>query len=205
MLDIPIRKLDNGVINNALQWLESYLQTTPSLETQETLYTNRKTLSFGYDYFKLVDNDRSFTEIPACLTLLSKELVEAFGDQYVLPDYKQFKNVIISIYYNDYMLEPHVDVSHLNRSTGGKPVNFYFGEHVLGVILKADKEGQLYIVKSPNNEKPHKQKPIIELNEVDALAYLLTGKLRYKPYYHGVSRVKDLRISVTYRTVEFFS
>jgi hypothetical protein len=44
---------------------------------------------------------------------------------------------------------------------------------------------------------------MLELDETKGLGFLLTGKLRYKPYYHGVSKVKKQRISVTFRTVEF--
>lgn len=203
MLSIPVKKLNAQAINNCNKWLESYLKTKPHQELQVTPYTNRKTISFGHDYFKLAENDRTFTEIPECLVKLCKGLVESFSEQYNLPDYEKFTNVIISIYDKGYKLEPHVDVSHLNMAVGDKPVNFYFGEHVIGVILKADKVGHLYITQSLNNEKPHNQSPILELQETTGLGYLLTGQLRYKPFYHGVTSVKNLRISVTYRTVEF--
>lgn len=203
MISIPVKKLNAQVINNCNKWLKSYLKTMPHQELQVTPYTNRKTISFGHDYFKLAENDRTFTEIPEYLLQLCKELVESFSAQYKLPNYKKFTNVIISIYNKGYKLEPHVDVSHLNMTVGDKPVNFYFGEHVLGVILKADQEGHLYIIQSKNNEKPHSLSPILKIDEITGLGYLLTGQLRYKPYYHGVTSVKNLRISVTYRTVEF--
>jgi hypothetical protein len=41
------------------------------------------------------------------------------------------------------------------------------------------------------------------LNEEVGTVYLLNGKYRRQPYFHGVSKVKDLRISVTFRSVIF--
>jgi hypothetical protein len=202
MLSIPTVQLPEGIIDNCNEWLGNAIYRE-SIETQLTANTNRQTLSFGYDYFKLNQNDRSFKDIPVSLQELCKHSVTAFRQEFALPSYKDFTNVIVSIYQEGYELEPHVDVSRLNMSTGGNPVDYYFGEHVIGVILQEDIQGKFYIVESKDDSKPYNQPKILELNETKGLGFLLTGKLRYKPYYHGVSKVKSRRVSVTFRTVEF--
>jgi hypothetical protein len=67
------------------------------------------------------------------------------------------------------------------------------------VVLQHYVTGQFYITRSPYAE----EEKLIELNEETGTAFLLSGDMRHKPHYHGVSEVTDLRISVTYRTVAF--
>jgi hypothetical protein len=84
--------------------------------------------------------------IPSCLQELCKQAVVAFNQEFALPSSTDFTNVIVSIYKEGYQLEPHADVGRLNMSTGGNPVNYCFGENVIGVILEADIQGKFFIV-----------------------------------------------------------
>lgn len=171
---------------------------------QQGVYTNRKTDTFGYDYFKMADGDFTFTPIPEVLTKLCDKIHKAFAATgYNVSGCDNYKNVIVSYYEQGYQLEPHIDVDSIYKSTNGKPVNFYFGEDILGVIVEADTQGGLYFVQSDDAAKvrqPHQQ-AIYSLEEAPGLAYLLTGKLRHAPYYHGVSAIQRSRMSITFRTV----
>jgi hypothetical protein len=57
MLSIPTIQLSEGIIDKCNSWLASCKQ---SRESQVTGSTKRETLSFGYDYFKLNHQDKSF-------------------------------------------------------------------------------------------------------------------------------------------------
>ena len=135
---------------------------------------------------------------------LCEASIDAFGSSYKLGKAEDYLNVIVSVYHKDYQLEPHVDVDFSDRITDGKHVDFCFGETVIGVVLRPDSKGQFYIIESSAKNPQLDLKHAIRLDEKLGTAFLLTGALRRKPYYHGVSPVESLRISVTFRTVQFF-
>ncbi|MFN7039316.1 MAG: hypothetical protein ACK4OM_07120 [Alphaproteobacteria bacterium] len=64
MLTIPTVQVDSNIVLECNKWLESYLGYNPNIESQKTEFTNRETISFGYDYFKLTEGNNSFTNIP---------------------------------------------------------------------------------------------------------------------------------------------
>lgn len=200
-ITLPVQQLDQAMAERTLQLLQDDIKRS-HLFKQNNEFTERETLTFGYDYFSLVDGDNSFTPIPDYITELCQHCCAAFDTSSTLPSYKDYLNVIVSIYRSGYQLEPHIDVDVSELTTDGKPVDFYFGEHVLGVILHPDDEGKLYMVESETDPKIETE-PFYVLDEKLGTAFLINGLLRRKPYFHGVSKVKDLRISVTFRTVTF--
>jgi len=170
---------------------------------QNNTKTIRKTYSFGYDFFSLLDNDRTFVPIPDYLQELCRLSINSFSQQYDLGEVQDYSNVIISYYQSGYKLEPHVDVDFSHQFTDGKHVNFYYGENVIGVILQPDDNGRLYILKANDINTIDQGDKVLELQEEVGTTYLLTGKYRRKPYYHGVNTVNNSRITVTFRTVKF--
>ncbi|MBY0462618.1 MAG: hypothetical protein K2Q34_05515 [Alphaproteobacteria bacterium] len=164
----------------------------------------KRTILVMIDYFNLVKGDNAFTKIPPYLMDLCGVSIDAFGPLYKLGNAEDYLNVIISVYHKDYQLEPHVDVDFSDRITDGKFVDFYFGKNVIGVVLRPDSKGQFYIIESSAEKPQHDLSHAIRLDEKPGTAFLLTGPLRRKPYYHGVSLVENSRISVTFRTVQFF-
>ena len=188
---LPISKINPVFAKEILAEIEN---NPHLLKLQDTAKTKRKTCSFGYDYFTLLDGDKTFTPIPYYLEKLCKISIASFPEKYNLGDYKNYLNVIVSFYENGYQLEPHIDVDMTDRFSDGKKTDFYFGEHVIGVVLQADETGRFYI---------SKEDEVMEVDEAVGTTFLLTGELRRKPYYHGVNVVTHSRISVTFRTVMF--
>ncbi len=189
---IPTAKLDQQNINQVMVHLNHYKKHTPA-KLQNTTNTLRETYNFGYDYFSMTNGDYSTTEIPSFLTDLCQQCIESFADS-KLGNYQEYNNVIVSIYAAGYHLEPHVDVDINDQTTDGKKVDFYFGENVLGVVLVPDVEGKFFIAEASSDAKS-------SLDEEAGTVFLLQGKYRRHPYLHGVSKVKNQRISVTFRTV----
>ncbi|HSW70591.1 MAG TPA: 2OG-Fe(II) oxygenase, partial [Gammaproteobacteria bacterium] len=161
--------------------------------------TQRDTFQFGYDYFSMAKDDFSMVPIPSYLRDLCQACISAFGKQYELGAAEDYENVMVSRYRPGYQLEPHMDVDVSDQFTDGKKVNFYFGETVLGVVLQPDLDGKLFVIDAEIHDKL--SSPVFFLNEQMGTAYLLNGKYRRHPYLHGVSKVRDHRISVTFRTV----
>jgi hypothetical protein len=201
---IPSITLHPDIIRKTLHAFESDQTKVYAKHVQSTSSTKRETYNFGYDYFNLVKGDNTFTKIPPYLMDLCGVSIDAFGSPYNFEKAEDYLNVIISVYHKDYQLEPHVDVDFSDRITDGKFVDFCFGETVIGVVLRPDSKGQFYIIESSAEKAQLDLNHTIRLDEKPGTAFLLTGPLRRKPYYHGVSLVKDLRISVTFRTVQFF-
>jgi hypothetical protein len=197
---IPTAKLDQQTVNQVITHLNHYKKHTKA-QLQNTTNTLRETYNFGYDYFAMTNSDYSTTEIPSFLTELCQRCIEFFADSN-LEKYQEYNNVIVSMYYAGYQLEPHIDVDLNDQITDGKKVDFYFGESVLGVVLVPDIEGKFYISEASSDNNP--SKPMFKaLEEEQGTVFLLQGKYRRYPYLHGVSKVKNKRISVTFRTVYF--
>lgn len=198
---IPTAKLDQQNIDQVITHLSHYKKhTTARLENTKS--TLRETYNFGYDYFAMTSGDHSATEIPSFLADLCQHCIESFANSNYLGNCQEYNNVIVSMYYAGYHLEPHIDVDVNDQMTDGKKVDFYFGENVLGVVLVPDVEGKFFISEASSDISPNK--PILSsLDEEAGTVFLLQGKYRRHPYLHGVSKVKNKRISVTFRTVYF--
>lgn len=203
-MSIKTSKIANPIVNKALDLIHSDMQPTAK-NFQQTIHTIRKTYSFGYDYFSLHNGDRTFTEIPKFIEELCQHCIESLDTDGSLGNYKEYTNIIVSIYEAGYCLQPHIDVDHREQISDGKMVDFYFGSQLFGVILEADQEGRLYFVKSDSDTDFSQSKKIVELDETAGMTFLISGDLRHKPYYHGVSKVIKSRVSVTFRTVKFTS
>lgn len=203
---LPTVLISAEEIGRVLDDLSAYFFNTKSISRQESEHTSRTTYNFGYNYFKMQDGDYTFVEIPEFLIDLCKEIIKKFQQSLniTLPDYSLFKNVIVSIYQTGDQLEPHIDVDATKPETTKKPVDFFFGDDVLGVILESDINGHFYLQESSCDLKPlYDSKRAIHLKEEEGMAFLLNGIARREPYYHGVSPVQNKRISITYRTVVF--
>lgn len=154
--------------------------------------THRLTYNFGYDYFQMRESDYTYVPIPPYLADLCRECLEALGME--ATSAKDYDNIIVSYYKAGDRLEPHFDVDISWPVTGGQPVNFYFGEDVIGVVLEPDAAGRFYLL-DPNGQV------LEELDEKAGMVFLLSGEVRRQPYRHGVSVVQESRVSVTFRTV----
>lgn len=198
---IPTAKIDQQQIDPVIVQLDHYKNVaTPNLENTKT--TLRETYNFGYNYFAMRHGDYSATEIPHFLKNLCQHCIQSFPDSQDLGHSQEYNNVIVSIYDAGYCLEPHIDVDIHDQMTDGKKVDFYFGENVLGVVLVPDVEGKFFISEASSDIHSCKSR-ISSLNETAGTVFLLQGKYRRHPYLHGVSHVKNKRISVTFRTVYF--
>lgn len=189
-------------VKAALIQLEEAPYFLEQVDLQDSITTKRKTYSFGYNYFSLLENNRNFTHIPTYLQTLCQQCIDSFPKEHALGNAQDYKNAIVSFYEPGYSLEPHYDVD-VDQYTEGKDVDFYFGENIIGVVLVADHSGKLYFAKAVDDSKRLESSKIFELNEQTGTTYLMTGKYRRKPYYHGVSKVDKLRISVSFRTIQF--
>ncbi|MBY0281722.1 MAG: hypothetical protein K2W94_06140 [Alphaproteobacteria bacterium] len=200
----PNITLHPSIIEKTLQAFEVDQAKAYAKHIQDTSFTKRETYNFGYDYFNLVKGDDIFTKIPSYLMDLCKASIDAFISLYELGKAEDYQNVIISVYRKDYQLESHVDVDFSDRITDGQYVDFCFGEMVIVVVLTPDSKGKFYITKSDTKDGQQDINDAFRVDEKAGTAFLLTGPLRRKPYYHGVSCVENLRISATFRTVQFF-
>ena len=106
--------------------------------------------------------------------------------------------MILSYYGPGFHLEPHVDVNIDNRENDP----FYFNEKVYGIVIEPDEEGNLYFVKwDEEGLPPLGLEPVYNLSEKVGSVFCLEGPFRHQPYFHGVSDIKNRRISITFRTV----
>lgn len=191
-------------VKAALTQLEEAPYFLEQVDLQDSATTKRKTYSFGYNYFSLLENNRNFTLIPTYLQTLCQQCIDSFPKELALGEAQDYKNAIVSFYEPGYSLEPHYDVD-VDQYTEGKDVDFYFGENIIGVILVADSSGKLYFSQTDDDSKRLEAPKLFELEEKLGTTYLMAGKYRRKPYYHGVSKVDKLRISVSFRTIQFSS
>ncbi len=197
---LPSSHISPMLVQKTLASLNQAPYFLEQLNSQETPTTHRKTYSFGYNYFSMTDENFFFTHIPDYLTELCQACIDSFPKEYALGKGSDYQNVIVSFYEAGYQLEPHVDVDS-DRFAEGRPVQFHFGENIIGVVLESDPTGKLYVVKSKNEALRFKAKKVFELDEKSGVNYLMRGVYRHKPYYHGVSKVSRSRISVTFRSV----
>jgi hypothetical protein len=195
-------QLEEAAALPAFEWAKHFIQKEMPLE-QTGPQTHRFMFEFGYKYADLIAGKRSFTLIPQplkyFLTVVLCELKKVTHLQSV--NAEDFTNCILSVYGPGDALEPHIDVA---PQTYSQKYNFYFGEGVIGVVLQPDESGKFYLIEAIDGQKPDALSvPKKELKEKLGTVFLLQGKERFYPYYHGVSRVQNQRISLTFRTVHF--
>jgi hypothetical protein len=202
---LPMVVLDEGIIARTKDNLVRHVFGSGAKRDQRSRHTVRTTYEFGYNYAAMENGDFSFTPIPVFLKHLCAEAIRVFGTKNKeLPPAEAFTNYIVSNYLPGFKLQAHVDEHEGKPKKDGSALKYYFGENVLGVILKADRKGRLYFIKSPQNRHPrYDAEKAIPLPERAGLAFSLCGLFRREPYYHGVSEIADHRISVTCRTVHF--
>jgi len=204
---IPTAILNLELIRETLQKFHSEQKHT-NQHFQDTASTLRETVLYGYDYFSLEENNQTFTLIPDYIQTLCQACIDAFGNQHCLGEAQDYKNIIISLFKPGYQLEAHTDVAsgdQFSDNTIQKPANFYFGDRIIGVILEVDEEGRFYLLESDSDTYPVKGRLLFELDEKQGLTYLICDRFRRRPFYHGVSKVKRFRMSVTFRTVHLLA
>ncbi|MEQ9116057.1 MAG: hypothetical protein RLN62_04620 [Rickettsiales bacterium] len=187
---LPSKQINHSIVSDSYNWVKENIKA----DFQVTNNTKRYISSYGYDYLKLVNGDSTYTPIPEILLELCKEISYAF-QEHSLPNCERYQNIIVSVYNSGFLLEPHVDVNKESKSLS-KP-GFYFGNIVLGVVLKKDETGHLYV---SHDSDPFT--PIMDLEEKEGTAFLLQEEFRFRPYLHGVTKTTNERVSVTFRTVE---
>ncbi len=168
--------------------------------------TKRQTTEYGYVFQKLRQGDDSFTPFPDELVTLCALALRELGDKTNLKlpsveDITQRGNCIISDYETGDELAPHIDYDKARAKYRGQDLSFYFGESVIGVVLEADESGTLYIQPS-SKERRHNPHKAQKIDEHDGSIFLLNGRAR-NDFEHGVTPVKEKRLSVTFRTVEW--
>jgi hypothetical protein len=154
--------------------------------------THRDTREYGYSFFQMENGDFNYTPPPEFLNALGNEICHAFGH----PS-KEFTNIILSFYDEGFHLKPHIDT---NSSSPHR--EYYFDEKVYGIIIEADPNGHLYFIRDDVNTIPPLDcDPIYSLDEKPGTIFCLQGLYRRAPYFHGVSKVSNRRISITFRKV----
>lgn len=189
---MPQAQLDSEVLEGYIPAIKAEL--AEKFAEQCDGRTRRATREYGYSFFKMEQGDYTYNRPPEFLQKLGGEVCRALGDEPV-----EFTNVILSYYGEGFHLEPHVDVGINNLY---KNCRFYFGKKVYGLIVEADPTGHLYFVKWDEDLMPPLDlEPIYAVGEEKGTIFCLCGKLRSRPYFHGVSPVSKQRISITFRTV----
>ena len=191
MIPFPLGQLDPEILN------EFYPQIMGEIEKEFVLQNDRRALrstrEYGYSFFKMMNGDFTYCPPPEFLQELGRRVCQALSH----PS-REFTNIILSYYGEGFHLMPHVDTNpkdHPNK-------NYYFDEPVYGLILEPDSSGHLYFVYDEINTAPSPElPPILSLEEKPGMIFCLQGDYRKSPYYHGVSKVLNRRISITFRTV----
>ncbi|MDN3506673.1 MAG: hypothetical protein P0S96_05545 [Simkaniaceae bacterium] len=190
---IPQSKVDSTVLSHYTPYIKEELKDELALQDDER--THRFTREYGYSFFKMAQGDFSFTPPPEFLQEIGALVCEALGHEPV-----EFTNIILSNYDEDFSLEPHVDI---NEEDNSKDFDFYFDERVYGIIIEPDLSGHLYFVKWEEGlVPPLNLEPIYSLSEEAGTVFCLQDELRKFPFFHGVSKVSNHRISITFRTVQ---
>ncbi len=197
---IPVAQIDEEILRPAQIFLTSQFQHSAS-RGHHAENTSRNTLSYGYDFFRMRNNDFRPRPTPQILKDVCASAVQKLEEviSRKLPSVSAFNSCLVSLYERGGKLEPHVDTAKdFSRS------KFYFGDDIIGVVINADTSGKLYVQKQINGIRPvFDEARGWVVPEQDGCAALLTGRMRHYPYMHGVTEVAERRVSITFRTVEF--
>jgi hypothetical protein len=204
MSELPTTKIDPALIRRTNKLLPDAIRAVEP-QRQDSTNSTRLVHQFGYNALKLLHGDRTRTPIPGFLQHLCGVAIGQFngkgGKQ--LPPVENFTNCLISDYRRGQKLGAHIDEHATQKRSHGKTPEFFFGDDIVGVILKADASGRLYFIESDKPHPAYKPDKAVHVPEEDGVAFLMTGDLRREPFSHGVTKVEDRRVSVTYRTVHF--
>ena len=209
-LHIPIVTLDETFNAWALAHVNAEIIETSLPDIKRTQHQASRTVwESGYSYFLLRDkNNKEFIEFPDYIQTICQKAVEALsqetGRTLTRPD--AFTNCIVSKYKKGEYLDYHRDISRAHHRYNGRDLNFYLGEQVIGVVLRAEtgKHGARLCLQPPENGKApiYNYKSALQIPEENGTVFLLEGDARNE-WYHGVKDGRGQRISLTFRTIEF--
>lgn len=142
--DLVTVQLKPSVTVSACEFVNNLMEKEIPL-TQDGPATHRSLFEFGYKYTDLIAEKKFFTPIPLVFIKLLEEVLRVLQEVTHLRYNKvnDFTNCILSIYNAGDTLEPHIDVAQKVTSSNH---NFYFGEDVIGIVLKPDSMGKFYRV-----------------------------------------------------------
>lgn len=133
----PVGLLDSQTLGEFMPFIMA--EIAAEFSHQNDSRTRRDTRQYGFNFFKMLKGDFSYSAPPDFYQQLGELICIAFGHEPV-----EFTNVILSVYEKDFYLEPHVDVN-IKNPYGEAP--FYFGERVYGIVIEPDATGHLYFAK----------------------------------------------------------
>lgn len=191
--ELPVAKIAPSTLSQFQSEINKQLDYSAT-QFWNSVGTKRKTIEYGYGFQRMVEGDFSYKNPPQFLEDLGNAVCDSLNEPR-----ESFTNFIISLYEPGFQIEPHYDTdeNHL------KDYGFYFEEKVFGVVIQPDPTGSLYLAYYEGDSTPPIDiKPRFPVNEQEGTSYVLKGKYRYKPFYHGVSEVSHQRISVTFRKSE---
>lgn len=204
-----VRQIFNAHANSG----QSYNRKSRHSPKRTGNITHRKTVEFGYHFQKLIKGDKTKTPIPNPLQDIfshaRKALVQQNPDlDKTLP--QAFDNCIISQQQTGGQLQAHIDtdveIAKRKLKSADAKTSFYFGEDIIGVVLKTDPNASIYLQEFNKNEaRKFSPQKALTLNEQAGTAFLLSGKNRHAPIYHGVTKTEKERISITFRTTHFLT
>lgn len=189
--------IEREFIDCAMDMLSETLVSSRDLQVSEC--TVRETIEFGHSFIKMRRGDfSSYDPLPQFLVDLCQYAIgklEAAGEP-PLPPATDFNNCILSVYQPGYKLEPHIDQNRKNAGDRG----FYFGDVIIGIILRPDTQSRFYIHEtSVKEELPACRK--IFIDESIGTVFVLNGSNR--SFFHGVAPVERSRISLIFRSTHF--
>jgi hypothetical protein len=186
--------LDPQILDKFMPLIMEEVDKDFSLQNDSRTY--RDTRQYGFNFFKMLNGDFSYTAPPKFYQQLGAHICKALGHEPI-----EFTNIILSVYREGFHLEPHVDVN-IKDLYDNAP--FYFSERVYGIVIESDPTGYLYFAKweGVGLVPPMDIPPIYSLKEQIGTIFCLEGIFRQTPYFHAVSPVSNRRISITFRTAE---
>lgn len=172
--------------------------------------STRETWNYGYSFFHETPSGKpQYFAPPEALKTLGKEVVKQYHDY--LPDQYTVDNYIISVYNEGHELLPHFDFGrnnapHQNKYPYNKGIKFYYDDYILGLVIQPDSEGKLFWVHSPSTKAMPTDcaERVYTLKEEEGDTFCFGGALRFHPWYHGVSKVMNQRVSITFRATKFW-
>lgn len=174
--------------------------------------TTRETWNFGNSFYHVAEESGlpEHFDPPQWLEELGRDVVQQYAE--FLPEGYTVDNYIVSVYEAGHELTPHFDFGRDNTPHHNKyPYNkgdlkFYYDDYVFGLIVSPDSEGKLYWLYDSSEDSLPKtpQEPHFILDEKEGDTYFFKDNFRKHPWYHGVSKVKDRRVSITFRLTKFY-
>src|SRR5262249_26693278 len=120
-------------------------------ESEEEIHTwtsrglHRQTLEFGKSFSALERGEVIEKPLPEYLETVRKHLFTLFQVQLGLRDVNDLDNTIVSIYKKGDGIPAHIDRAN-QPARDGRERNYYFGDCILGYIVRPDTRESLYFV-----------------------------------------------------------